>query len=1131
MRFQCDISEFFCVTLIFSCYIAIGYSNSTVVSKFLLYSTKHYIKSRVFNSTSEGFSDFIPPIFSKKARFVGVDFDFQNDYIYYSDVQNDFIYRTRRNETGKEMVTNFDHENSENLAVDWVANNIYFFDSRKGTLNVISTRNFTNRNVLLKNLKRPRGIAVHPSRGFVFISEWERPANISRIYTDGTNLMIFRNVTLGWPNGLAIDFAVDRLYWCDALLTNIKHSNLDGTDVQTINSVFIKQPYSITIHLDSIYFTDWRTNSIIRLNKLNGSMEEEVTKEPKDERIYCVKVYSHAEHNASENHPCLANNNYGGCQKLCFGVPSDTSADLQVKCGCPYGEKLADDERECIPDPSAEPETQKFCFNSTTFVCSTNQKCISKSFKCDGENDCGDNSDEAGCSDDANKLKDRNECHKWNHCDQLCENTKDSYTCSCYPGFDLVENKNCVVNNTATPYDIYFANDGSISKINSLSQNRTLVLPYSSVNGLDYHFDKNLLFWISFRTKKIHYQDLKNSTTTNSSSSSAIKGEFELPTSLSPEAVAVDWIGNNLYVVDSLGQKVDIFELHGRYHTIVMSRMLTEPKDIALDPLSGLMFLADGRQIFRAHMDGTNAESIVTKNVSLATGIAVDSFGKRVFWCDSLLDYIIETADYQGNNRFLISKVPSSKKLAVFENYIFWPDGKEHGVMSMNKYKGSSSIQAVFKNEDISDLKSIKIVHSLQQRAGQNPCGINNGGCHHMCVVTKLNESDALGYRCACNIGYALSNDTKTCIVVSEFLLYSRDRHIKSRLLNQTLEGFSDAISPVISKSARYVGLDFDFQDDYIYYSELFHDFIYRAHKNGTGKEIVLASQNEGTTENLAVDWMAKNLYYFNTVKGTLNVLSTRNFTNRKVLLKNLKRPRGIVVHPNRGLIFISEWDKSANISRMHTDGTNLMVFRNLTLGWPNGLAIDFAVDRLYWCDALLKHVQHSNLDGTDVKTINSDLIKKPFSIAIHQDWMYITEWKLNAIIKLHKLHGKIEEVTKELQEGRVNVVKVYSQNEQDISKSHPCLASNNYGGCQKLCFGVPSNSFTELQVKCGCPHGENLADNEHECIPDPSAEPEITVCPDSEDFVCDNQHCVLHRFKCDGDNDCGDNSDETSCT
>lgn len=67
-----------------------------------------------------------------------------------------------------------------------------------------------------------------------------------------------------------------------------------------------------------------------------------------------------------------------------------------------------------------------------------------------------------------------------------------------------------------------------------------------------------------------------------------------------------------------------------------------------------------------------------------------------------------------------------------------------------------------------------------------------------------------------------------------------------------------------------------------------------------SGRENLLASQNEGV-EGLALDWVSKNLYYIDSRKGTLNVLYTERPEDRKVLLTNLKRPRAIVVHPNRG--------------------------------------------------------------------------------------------------------------------------------------------------------------------------------------------------------------------------------------
>ena len=80
---------------------------------------------------------------------------------------------------------------------------------------------------------------------------------------------------------------------------------------------------------------------------------------------------------------------------------------------------------------------------------------------------------------------------------------------------------------------------------------------------------------------------------------------------------------------------------------------------------------------------------------------------------------------------------------------------------------------------------------------------------------------------------------------------------------------FNDAIPPIVSRSARFVGLDFDSTQDSIYYSDVILDVIYKVSKDGTGRENILASQNEGV-EGLAVDWASKNLYYIDSRKGKL---------------------------------------------------------------------------------------------------------------------------------------------------------------------------------------------------------------------------------------------------------------------
>lgn len=92
---------------------------------------------------------------------------------------------------------------------------------------------------------------------------------------------------------------------------------------------------------------------------------------------------------------------------------------------------------------------------------------------------------------------------EWGFCDQMCQNTIGSYRCSCYSFFDMIDNKTCVNKKSSPPYSVYFAHDKSILKMDSHGQNQQLVANGSSVSGLDYHWRKNMLFWIDVKTKKV----------------------------------------------------------------------------------------------------------------------------------------------------------------------------------------------------------------------------------------------------------------------------------------------------------------------------------------------------------------------------------------------------------------------------------------------------------------------------------------------------------------------------------------------------------------------------------------------------------------------------------------------------
>lgn len=83
------------------------------------------------------------------------------------------------------------------------------------------------------------------------------------------------------------------------------------------------------------------------------------------------------------------------------------------------------------------------------------------------------------------------------------------------------------------------------------------------------------------------------------------------------------------------------------------------------------MFIADSNQVLRANMDGTGARAIVSEATYKASGVAVDILAKRVFWCDSLLDYI-ETVDYNGQYRFLVLRgIPVQTNIFLY-CYAYW---------------------------------------------------------------------------------------------------------------------------------------------------------------------------------------------------------------------------------------------------------------------------------------------------------------------------------------------------------------------------------------------------------------------------------------------------------------------------
>lgn len=329
----------------------------------------------------------------------------------------------------------------------------------------------------------------------------------------------------------------------------------------------------------------------------------------------------------------------------------------------------------------------------------------------------------------------------------------------------------------------------------------------------------------------------------------------------------------------------------------------------------------------------------------------------------------------------------------------------------------------------------MRAVHRLQQPRASNPCGTNNGGCQHLCLITQADG--ILSYRCACSIGYRLGGDLHSCFVAKEFFLYSQRESIKGRIPG-TLD---DAITPISSRQSlhptnhNHAGLDFDSYNGHIYYGETESTAVYRMQLNGAERQAVMEALSNGLVmEQIALDWASGNLYCTERSSDGNRFISAVNVHDpsfyRLVLHNNLGVLGGLVVHPNKGYLFFSELIKS-KITRSHLDGTHSRTIQQ-GLNYPKGLTIDFQLDRLYWyvSTPFSQIIQHSRLDGTDVRTVSNTAFRGVQSMFVFKNGLIVSDGELPGVFSMD-IFSNVSSLQKEIPESDVFNLKVYSKESQ----------------------------------------------------------------------------------------------------
>ena len=337
----------------------------------------------------------------------------------------------------------------------------------------------------------------------------------------------------------------------------------------------------------------------------------------------------------------------------------------------------------------------------------------------------------------------------------MCHNTYGSFVCSCVDGYHLDPNGiTCRYSGAIDKKLILTTRDGihlikPMEKHQSIKDVRLLLGNLNNPVALDFDWSENCIYWsemteVSTFIKR--YCVSLDSVSVNQSDDQSLDIQILHSNTLqSPDGIAVDWIGRNLYWCDRGKSTIEVSKLNGKFRRVLIKSNLEEPHAIVLNPLEGLMFWTDWGErpyIGRASMDGSDVRVLLEESLGWPNALSIDFIKRELYYADAREDYI-GVIDFDGKRRSILFNGKTRYTshifaLVYFESRLYWTDWHSNSVVSCPVY--NCTINHFVPQTTIHRPTDIKMLHPEHQPSlpadTKNPCSTQHG-CLSLCLLKQ----------------------------------------------------------------------------------------------------------------------------------------------------------------------------------------------------------------------------------------------------------------------------------------------------------------------------------------------------------------------------------------------------------